>query len=822
MIDLSVILILFILGFLTRVILYIYRILYQPNLITNKVVVKNTFNKWMFIIHIVLTNICSFIILPIMMKCNSWLGFVITDIFIWVTSLLIVILGFNQTSRYGNEPKIFILTRNVLEFAYQMFVMFMFRDISTHYNLYAVIPWGIFLHRITDTYPRQHIFVNKSAWNAGHLVITYALSLIFGFTRQSTFIGNMIALNYIMYVAYFYYSYLFTYEGWRDLGALFPIYRLFERNNLQKNNIYTHPINNDEETLKFYQDELTKSKIDTNKYRTISGYGNNPNKKESGAIYQYFGRNILEKNVSDGIKKYDPLDPNPLMIANMFFKRDEKKFLEKSKKIISENKEYPNALFGIWIQFMIEDWFISDIDQNDKLKISYDDEEILIKNDKVALEENDVKYIKNNISHWWQLSQVYGKTYDESIKVRVFNDENKKGFLKINDVYLDLENGKELTGSNVNMSSMRGVLHYMFAKEHNRIALALSEKYPNMSAEEIYQTAKMINIIVMMKIHAIEWTPVLNNTSYGEYTMYTLYNGIIPSLKKYIGKFSKLFGNTVNGIFGGKLDNKFFTHTQEFLSVYRMHSFMPTFIDIFDINDKKKKDTLRLREQIFSKSPSSFYNKGYTVEEMLYLLGVTPCGEIDIYNTSADLMNINMDGIKLNIVANDIYKDRKRGVPRYNDFRKGLGLPSFNSFEHFIKYNKQNDKDYDYNIVLNNLKKAYGNDINKMDLALGFALEKKPYGFFIPDTIYYIFSFQTQRRIEEDMFVTEKLTPEYYTDLGIEWINTMTFSKLIKEHYPQLAKNTKLEDDSNPFVTWNNLSKKVKRPTFLDISFPYS
>lgn len=49
------------------------------------------------------------------------------------------------------------------------------------------------------------------------------------------------------------------------------------------------------------------------------------------------------------------------------------------------------------------------------------------------------------------------------------------------------------------------------------------------------------------------------------------------------------------------------------------------------------------------------------------------------------------------------------------------------------------------------LKKYYDNNMEKLDFHIGCALEKRYPGYQIPQTIYYVFTFQTQRRLEEDM-----------------------------------------------------------------------
>ena len=54
-----------------------------------------------------------------------------------------------------------------------------------------------------------------------------------------------------------------------------------------------------------------------------------------------------------------------------------------------------------------------------------------------------------------------------------------------------------------------GLMHNLFAQEHNAIAAMLQSKYPTMTDQQLFDKARMITAAVMVKIHTVEWTPAI-------------------------------------------------------------------------------------------------------------------------------------------------------------------------------------------------------------------------------------------------------------------------------------------------------------------------
>ncbi len=146
--------------------------------------------------------------------------------------------------------------------------------------------------------------------------------------------------------------------------------------------------------------------------------------------------------------------------------------------------------------------------------------------------------------------------------------------------------------------------------------------------------------------------------------------------------------------------------------------------------------------------------------------------------------------------AVDILRARERGVPRYNEFRRQLGLNPIHKFEDLTSDTE----------AVRQLKEIYGTDENAvelLDLLIGTLAEgTRPDGFGFGETMFQIFILNATRRLQADRFYTDCYTEEYYTKEGLEWIDKTDFKGVILRHYPELAQ-TGLANIKNAFEPWD-------------------
>jgi hypothetical protein len=148
------------------------------------------------------------------------------------------------------------------------------------------------------------------------------------------------------------------------------------------------------------------------------------------------------------------------------------------------------------------------------------------------------------------------------------------------------------------------------------------------------------------------------------------------------------------------------------------------------------------------------------------------------------------DGMRVDLGALDIMRDRERGVPRYNQFRRRLHLKPAATFAELT----------DNPVWAAELEEMYG-DVEKVDLQIGMHAETPPKGFGFSDTAFRVFILMASRRLKSDRFLTDCYTEEYYTTAGLKWVADNTMITVLLRHYPELAKA--LDGVPNAFVPWN-------------------
>ena len=149
------------------------------------------------------------------------------------------------------------------------------------------------------------------------------------------------------------------------------------------------------------------------------------------------------------------------------------------------------------------------------------------------------------------------------------------------------------------------------------------------------------------------------------------------------------------------------------------------------------------------------------------------------------------DGTLLDLAAIDILRDRERGVPRYNQFRRLLGKEPVNSFEELTGGTPPWREE---------MRHVYGDDLEKVDLMVGLYAEPLPEGFGFSETAFRIFVLMASRRLKSDRFFTADFTPEVYTPEGMEWIRANGMFDVIQRHVPEVA--PAFAGVANPFAPW--------------------
>lgn len=407
-------------------------------------------------------------------------------------------------------------------------------------------------------------------------------------------------------------------------------------------------------------------------------------------------------------------------------------------------------------------------------------------------------------SQWWDGSQLYGSTQALQAQLR----SGTRGHLnlvsgQVGGEACDLlpedpaHPGIDLTGFSQNWWIGMTLLHTLFAKEHNRICDGLGQRYPGKDDEWLYQKAKLINSALMAKIHTLEWTPGILQHPALKVSMNANWWGILGEwIKRRCGRLSD--SEALSGIVGSPTEHHAAPHsllTEEFVAVYRLHPLIPDEITFQSLSDPRRRETVSF-DAVQGRSTRTAMLRLGTMGDLFYTFGREHPGAITLRNFPNTLRNhTRANGDRLDLAAVDIYRDRERGVPRYNRFRELLRMPRVATFEEMTGRTSDD-------AVVTTLKDLYGHP-DRVDLMVGLFAEPAPRGFGFSDTAFRIFILMASRRLKSDRFFTVDYRPEVYTEFGLEWIADNTMLDVLKRHHPELQ--PALQGVTNAFAPWTAL-----------------
>ena len=259
-------------------------------------------------------------------------------------------------------------------------------------------------------------------------------------------------------------------------------------------------------------------------------------------------------------------------------------------------------------------------------------------------------------------------------------------------------------------------------------------------------------------------------------------------VKKYLGRIST--SEAISGIPGSATNQTGADYclTEEFTAVYRLHPLLRNEIQVRRAKDGSLGRVLKfaaddLNDPDLIVGPNAMDNalRDASLLDILYTFGISNPGAVTLRNFPNWMRQMRRrNGASLeemiDLAAIDILRDRERGVPRYNRFRKLFHKAPVRSFEEM-----SSDPD-----IVKTLREVYG-DPDKVDLMVGMFAEEPPEGFGFSDTAFRVFILMASRRIKSDRFFTDDFTPAVYTQPGIDWVNANNMTTLLLRHFPELT-----------------------------------
>ena len=547
--------------------------------------------------------------------------------------------------------------------------------------------------------------------------------------------------------------------------------------------------------------------------RTADGSYNDLEKPWMGMAGARFGRNVpIQK--THGETPQALLDPNPRLVSNALLARRE--FVP---------VPHLNLFAAAWLQFMVHDWLSHGSAMKDNPhEVPLPDGDDWPENPMTILrtwpdavdrtDEGLPAAYTNNETHWWDGSQIYGSSLKQQHYVRkdpATGQVRPDGKIHLTETgnlplcqpveyhgdTVDAKfPGQELAGVTGNWWIGLSTLHTLFAREHNAIVDRLRVDHPNKSGEWLFQKARLVNAALMAKIHTTEWTPALMNSPIGRLIMRTNWWGLAG--ERYTrgwGRFDD--SEAFSGIMGSETDHHAapYSMTEEFVASYRMHSLIPD-----DFSFRRAKDDSKIFDatmlEVSHGFASTIYGKVGSFEDVLYSVGTMHPGALVLHNFPNTLRKLPIDpakpGLFMDLAAVDILRDRERGVPRYCEFRRLIGMKAPRSFEELTTNQQWRSE----------IKAIYKN-IEDVDLLVGTLAESNggtPTGFGFSDTVFRIFVLMASRRLKSDRFFTRDFRPEVYTPAGFQWVEDNSLRTVFQRHCPDLEPH--YADVRNMFFPW--------------------
>ncbi|MEP6494743.1 MAG: peroxidase family protein [bacterium] len=431
--------------------------------------------------------------------------------------------------------------------------------------------------------------------------------------------------------------------------------------------------------------------------------------------------------------------------------------------------------------------------------------------------------------------------------------------------------GQESVGFPDNWTVGLSFYHNVFAREHNQFVDAFRAygkqhpdddsgvrdparprepvKYRDVSANELFELGRLVVAAEIAKIHTIEWTTQLlydeplfrgmNSNWSGLLQNDTTIKHLLGDLVNHLGSakdarvanswYATLAsGPGIVGLGAQKQDwdiskdddvnggtNHFgspFNFPEEFVSVYRLHALVP---DLLEYRALNQPDAIQAKipvvETFRGRATGFMHDRG--LASWALTMGRQRLGALALQNHPRFMQNLKMDRLhsptkQIDVAALDILRDRERGVPRFNEFRRQYGLRELTSFDDFIDTHLKSDSpDYaEEKKLATTLRSVYGqhkcdaskiitraqlgaqadslndclghpngsmvDNVEDLDTVVGWLAETtRPHGYAISETQFVVFILNASRRLYSDRFFTSSFRPEVYSTMGFNWIN---------------------------------------------------
>jgi hypothetical protein len=256
-----------------------------------------------------------------------------------------------------------------------------------------------------------------------------------------------------------------------------------------------------------------------------------------------------------------------------------------------------------------------------------------------------------------------------------------------------------------------------------------------------------------------------------------------------------------------------FNFPEEFVSVYRLHPLVPDLLEYRELNKDPNKVVAKIPVIATFEGKATGFMHDRGMANWAVTLGRQRLGLLKLFNSPQFMQNIKIPRLQtatgqIDINALDIIRDREHGVPRFNEFRRQYGLRQLTSFDDFVDHSLPagDPRRVEQEKAAQTMREIYGqhtcdsskqitdaqldenkkpindclghengtlvDNIEDVDTVVGYLAEPvRPHGFAISETQFVVFILNASRRLFSDRFFTSSFRPEFYSHLGVDWVN---------------------------------------------------
>ncbi|HEX5759598.1 MAG TPA: peroxidase family protein [Thermoanaerobaculia bacterium] len=256
-----------------------------------------------------------------------------------------------------------------------------------------------------------------------------------------------------------------------------------------------------------------------------------------------------------------------------------------------------------------------------------------------------------------------------------------------------------------------------------------------------------------------------------------------------------------------------FNFPEEFVTVYRLHPMVPDLIEYREWHGDPNAVVQKVPVVEAFRGGATRAMRAGGLANWALSLGRQRLGRLALENHAQFLQNLELPRLgtatgKIDVAALDVLRDRERGVPRFNEFRRQYGLRQLTSFDDFVDRSLPagSAERADQERLAGLLREVYGrhrcdaakpiteaqrnpdgspiddclghpdgslvDNVEDVDTVVGWLAEpRRPHGFAISETQFQVFILNASRRLFSDRFFTSSFRPEFYSHLGIEWVS---------------------------------------------------